>query len=102
MKKITKKAIQEFVKRAYDLYDNFYINNDHKELGDAINMMLKISDLWHDLTADLEDCLHDGNRIICEAIGETVMYWDTDVVDQLTFIDSLEDLAAAYYMRTKN
>lgn len=90
MKKLTKKAIKEFVKQASDLYYNF--RNEHVELGDAIDMLLEISDMWYDLTEDL-DCWYDGNRIICEAIGTTVMYWNTDVVDQLTFVDELKELA---------
>ena len=95
MKKITKEAIQEFVKQAYDLYDNFYRNNnEHNDIGDAVNMLLEISDLWDDLVENL-DCWYDGDRIICEAIGDTVKYWDTDVVDQLSFIDDLGELAFA-------
>lgn len=97
MKKITKEAIKEFVKQSYELYDNFYSNNnehDDDDIGDAINMLLEISDLWHDLVEDL-DCWYEGDRIICEAIGETVKYCGTDVVDQLSFIDELRELAFA-------
>lgn len=102
MKKITKKAIKEFVKQSEDLYYGFYFRDDKQtgELDDAINMLFTIDSLWRDLTADL-DCWFDGNRIICEAIGATVMYWNTDVVDQLFFIEDLEKLALDTYEKNK-
>lgn len=102
MKKITKKAIKEFVKQANDLYYEFYFGDEKltADIGEAIDMLFAIDYMWHDLTADL-DCWYDGNRIICEAIGETVMYWDTDVVDQLSFIDDLKKLALDFYEEHK-
>ena len=102
MKKITKKAIKEFVEQANDLYYEFYFGDEKLTagIGEAIDMLFAIDYMWHDLTADL-DCWYDGNRIICEAIGETVMYWDTDVVDQLSFIDDLEKLALNFYEEHK-
>jgi hypothetical protein len=102
MKKITKKAIKEFVKQSENLYYGFYFGDEKRtgELDDAINMLLTIDCLWHDLTADL-DCWYEGNKIICEAIGETVMYWDTDIVDQLSFIEDLENLALEFYEKNK-
>ena len=102
MKKLTKKAIKEFVKQANDLYYEFYFGDEKRtgDLVDAIDMLLTIDCMWRDLTIDL-DPWYKGNKIICEAIGETVMYWDTDVVDQLFFIDDLEKLALEFYETNK-
>ena len=102
MKKLTKKAIKEFVKQANDLYYEFYFGDETQtgSLDEAINMLLTIDCMWHDLTVDL-DCWFKGNQIICEAIGETVMYWNTDVVAQSFFIDDLEKLALEFYETNK-
>lgn len=102
MKKITKKAIKEFVKQSENLYYGFYFGDEKRtgKLDDAINMLLAIDYSWYELTADL-DCWYDGDRIICEAIGETVKYWDTDVVDQLSFIEDLEKIALDSYEKNK-
>ena len=102
MKKLTKKAIKEFVTKANRLYYEYYFVGEKRteHLTDAIDMLLAIDSMWHDLTADL-DCWFDGDKIICEAIGKTVKYWDTDVVDQLSFIDDLETLALEFYETNK-
>ena len=104
MKNITKKDIEEFVKQANDVYYDFY-NRDktitkHSEIYKAVNMLLYIDRLWHYLTNDL-DCWYEGDNIICEAIGETILYWDTDVVDQLSFVEDLEKLALNSYEKNK-
>lgn len=102
MKKISKKEIKEFVKQANDLYHEFYFGDDAKfrSLNKAVNMLLFIDRLWHYLTIDL-DCWYEGDNIINEAIGTTIVYWNTDVVDQLTFIDDLEKLALDSYEKNK-
>lgn len=69
-------------------------------MSDALSMLFDIDTLWHNLASDL-NCWYDGDRIICEAIGETILYWDTDVVDQLSFIDDLEKLALDFYEKNK-
>lgn len=100
MKKLTKNAINEFVKKAEKIYEDFYFkpNEPWGELPDAIDMLMSISDMWDKLMRDeCTSAWYEGNRLICEAIGTTFMYWDTDVVDQLSFIDDLEKIANKYY-----
>lgn len=104
MKKITKKDIEEFVQQARKVYYDFYNRDkmitEHHEIYKAVNMLLYIERLWHYLTNEL-DCWYKGDNIICEAISKTILYCDTDVVDQLSFIEDLEKIALDSYEKNK-
>ena len=86
------KTFYEEATNAYERLNNYFDRKEEQSEFDAIMECFdKVADLWYDLDLDNENW-HKGDRLISEALGETIRYWNTDIVDQLFFCEDLVEI----------
>lgn len=95
MKLVTEEKAKNFYEeatKAYDRLNSYFEHKDEQSEFDAIMECFdRVADLWYDLELD-NDNLYEGDRIISEALGTTIRYWNTDIVDQQSFCEDLVEL----------
>lgn len=89
----TKEDVKKFYKDATELYENFCSpDTTHKDPSESLEMFFEIANMWRHLMGNSSDVWYEGDKLIAQAIGTTIMYWDTDIVDQLDFCEELAKL----------
>ena len=95
MKLVTLEKAKYFYKEVSKEYHEFISYLDHKDPKNEIDAIVEffdtIGDQWSELELD-HDPWYEGDRIISEALGEVIRYWNTDVMDQLHFCQDLVEL----------
>lgn len=86
------KTFYEEASKAYERLSSFPLKPEKwSEFDHIMECFDKVADLWADLGLD-NDNWHKGDRIISEALGTTIRYWDTDIVDQQSFCEDLVEI----------
>lgn len=96
MKLVTLEKAKTFYEEATNAYErlNSYFERKEEEQSEFEAIMEcfdKVADLWYDLGLDNEN-LYIGDCVISEALGTTIRYWNTDIVDQLHFCEELVEI----------
>ena len=86
------KTFYEEASKAYERLNNYFDRKEEQSEFDAIMECYdKVADLWYDLELD-QDNWYKGDQIISQALGETIRYWNTDIVDQIPFCEDLVEI----------
>lgn len=96
MKRVTLKKAKAFYEEATKAYDKLKSCFKRREAQNELDVILecfnKIGNLWNHLEIKGDYWWLKGDQCISEALGNTIRYWNTDIVDKSAFCDYLVEI----------